>query len=88
MNEGRKYTLEEILEDVKKEFNFAISKWDGFSSLHEAYAIVLEEVDELWEEVKRSQKNPEHIELAKEEAIQVATMAIRLIFDCCTKGSD
>ena len=80
-----KYTLQEILEDIKKEFEFATKKWKGFNSLHEAYAIVLEEVDELWEEVKKSQKNPEYIKLAKEEAIQVATMAIRLIFDCCEK---
>ena len=75
--------LEEILEDVKKEFEFAISNWKGFNSLHEAYAIVLEEVDELWKEVKASQKNPYRIKFAKQEAIQVATMAIRLIFDCC-----
>ena len=80
-----KIYLQEILEDVKKEFDFATNKWGGFNSLHEAYAIVLEEVDELWEEVKRSQKDPTRIKFAKEEAIQVATMAIRLIFDCCKK---
>lgn len=78
-------TLENILEDITREFRSAVHTWGGFSSLHEAYAIVLEEVDELWEEVKSSQKNPEHIKLARKEAIQVATMAIRLIYDCCDK---
>lgn len=76
------YRLEEILEVVKKEFEFATNKWGRFNSLHEAYAIVLEEVDELWEEVKASQKNPSRREQVKKEAIQVATMAIRLIYDC------
>ncbi len=76
-------TLENILEDIKKEFKFATDNWGAFNSLHEAYAIVLEEVDELWLEVKSSQKRPEHTKLARKEAIQVATMAIRLIYDCC-----
>ena len=79
----KKYNLQEILEDVKKEFEFATNKYGGFTSLHEAYAVVLEEVDELWEEVKASQKDSTRIKFAKKEAIQVATMAIRLIFDCC-----
>lgn len=81
-----KYTLEEILEDVKKEFEFATNEWEGFSSLHEAYAIVLEELDELWEEVKAEQKDHSKIKHVRHEAIQVATMSIRLIFDCCKKG--
>jgi len=76
-------SLEEILEDIKKEFETASVKWAAFNSLHEAYAIVLEEVNELWEEVKASQKNPSRIKYTREEAIQVATMAIRLIYDCC-----
>lgn len=80
----KKY-LEEILEDVKKEFKFATDKYGEFNSLHEAYSVLLEEVDELWEEVKASQKDPTRIKFAKNEAIQVATMAIRLIFDCCKK---
>jgi len=77
--------LKKIFDEVFNEVIDAQSKWDQFNSLHEAYAVVLEEVDELWEEVKRSQKNQEHVELARREAIQVAAMAIRLIFDCCEK---
>ena len=75
--------LKKILEEVFNEVIDAQSKWNQFNSLHEAYAIVLEEVDELWEEVRRSQKEPTRIKFAKEEAIQVAAMAIRLILDCC-----
>lgn len=76
--------LRYILDDIKEEFFKVSKKWNGFNSLHEAYAILLEEMDELWEEVKKSQKNKDHIKRAKEEAIQVATMAVRLIYDCCS----
>lgn len=76
-----KYYLDDILEDVKKEFEFATKKYGEFHSLHEAYAIVLEEMNELWEEVKASQKDKSRGQFARKEAIQVATMAIRLIFD-------
>lgn len=53
-----------------------------FNSCHEAYGILLEEVDELWDEVKkkggiRSKK------LMRDEAKQVATAAIRFMEDLC-----
>ena len=80
-------SLKDILEDIKKEFKFATEHWGGFNSLHEAYAIVLEEMDELWDEVKRSQKDPKRMPYVREEALQVATMAIRLIYDCIPSGS-
>lgn len=43
---------------------------------HEGYAIIKEELDELWDEVKADNK-----ELALKEAVQVAAMAIRFIVD-------
>lgn len=80
--------FEIILLDIMDEFKSATKRWGGFSSLHEAYAIVLEEVNELWDEVKAAQKNPSRIKFAREEAIQVATMSIRLIYDCCDMEGD
>ena len=41
---------------------------------HHAYAILLEEVDEAWDEIKRD--NPE---AARKEMIQVAAVALRFI---------
>jgi hypothetical protein len=49
-----------------------------FHSVHEGYAVVLEEVDELWEEVKK--KNPDK-ELLKKEATQAAAMLVRFIIE-------
>ncbi len=53
-----------------------------FSSSHEGYAVLLEEVDELWEEV-RKQTGVRSKEALRKEAIQVAAMAVRFIEDVC-----
>jgi hypothetical protein len=51
-------------------------------SLHEGYAILLEEMDELKTEVwKNPRKHPDRNERARKEAIQVAAMALRLLHD-------
>lgn len=49
-------------------------------SEHEAYAVISEELDEFWEEVrkKRQVRSPEAM---RKELIQVAAMAIRTIYD-------
>ena len=47
-----------------------------FNSTHEGYAVLLEEVDELWEAVKSNDA-----ENLKEEAIQVAAMAFAILIE-------
>lgn len=51
-----------------------------FHSVHEGYAILLEEVDELWFEVKRQKPNRN---VMRTEAIQVAAMAVRFAQELC-----
>lgn len=50
------------------------------NSLHEAYAVIAEEVDELWEEVrkKRCDRRPASV---LTELIQIAAMAERAAID-------
>lgn len=49
---------------------------------HEMYAILLEEVDELWDVVKtNAKKNPQRSADMRKEAIQVAAMALRFIVE-------
>lgn len=47
-----------------------------FTSAHEGYAVLLEELDELWDEVKK--KHPDKYRMY-EEAVQVGAMAMKFI---------
>jgi hypothetical protein len=62
--------IDDEIDRAKKKFNER-----NFNSTHEGFAVLKEEVDELWDEVKR---NADKARL-REEAIQVAAMAIRFI---------
>ena len=62
----------------------ASESWPPFNSAHEGYAVLLEEVDELWDHVKTKQKLRD-IEAMKKEAIQVAAMALRFAIDVCNE---
>lgn len=49
---------------------------EDFNNQHEGYAVILEELDELWDEVKKNQRNYDLAAMHK-EAIQCAAMCIR-----------
>lgn len=68
----------EILMEVHEELDRATAKFGPFLSAHEGYAIIKEEVDELWDEVKKGNRQPE---LMRKEAIQIAAMAVRFVLD-------
>jgi hypothetical protein len=61
---------------ISKEYDMAIKKFRPFNSPHEGYAVISEELDELWDDVKAN------IEGGK-EAVQVGAMAVRFLVDCC-----
>jgi NTP pyrophosphatase (non-canonical NTP hydrolase) len=75
-------TLPFLLADVAKELSTAQSNWPPANSPHEAYAILLEEVDELWDHVKTKQSKRD-LSAMRKEAIQVAAMAIRFALEVC-----
>ena len=76
--------LEMALNWVRNEYNKATKKFGTFHNAHEGYAVLLEEVDELWENVKLNQfTHTGRDALMLVEAIQVGAMAIRFILDCC-----
>lgn len=73
-----------IIADIDMEFKRAVSLHPKFNSRHEGLAILQEEVFELQTEVyKNHAKNPEIKANQRKEAVQVAAMAIRFIYDCC-----
>ena len=67
---------DDLAEAIDDELAIAQSKFPAFKSDHEGYAVILEELDELWDAVKAN--NAKH---ARAEAVQVAAMAIRFILD-------
>jgi len=69
-------------QEIYEEMADASSKFPKFASEHEGYAILLEEVDELWEAVKLNKKrHPERYDLMRKECIQVGAMALRFLHD-------
>lgn len=73
----------ETLGVVLAELEQATCKFGSFKSAHEGYAVLLEEVDELWDEVKKNSKSRSKA-LMRAEAVQVAAMALRFIEDVCS----
>jgi len=55
---------------------------ENFHNQHEGYAVILEELDELWDEVKKNQRNYD-IPAQRKEAVQCAAMCIRFIAELC-----
>lgn len=70
------------LEEIELELYVATEKYGPFASAHEGYAIILEELDELWDAIKDKDKG---IEEFKKEAIQVGAMALRFLVDICSQ---
>ena len=67
------------LMEIKDEYDSAKLKFDRFNSAHEGYAVILEELDELWDAIKGNVSK----EIMRKEAIQVGAMALRFLNDCC-----
>jgi hypothetical protein len=65
-----------IAEQVMREFDRATMLHPTQASMHEGYAILLEELDEAWAEVKGNDPGK-----AIDEMIQVAAMAVRFCHD-------
>lgn len=72
--------LNEVGYKVEKELIIALGKYSSMKSMHEGYAVILEELDELWDEIKKQQVDKINVE---KEALQVAAMAMRFLVDCC-----
>lgn len=51
-----------------------------FHSAHEGFAVIFEEVYELWKEIIKKQTERDRV-LMRKEAIQIAAMSVRFIQD-------
>ena len=85
----------DICDAVYSEFYRATDLHAPFNSAHEGYAVLLEEVDELWAEVMKNphkgcltpadkaEGSEKRMTAMRTEAIQVAAMAMRFLKDVC-----
>lgn len=71
---------ERALRLVNGEVCRATKKHGPMASHHEGYSVILEELDELWDEIKKQTKD---VDAIRKEAIQVAAMGIRFLIDVC-----
>lgn len=79
--EAKAERVRDVTSLVVQELMSAYAKHPGRqASLHEGFAVLLEEVDELWDEVKKKQSLRSKEKLC-EEAIQIAAMAVRFVAD-------
>lgn len=72
--------IDALLAHIRAEVVRAEAKHAPMNSAHEGYAVILEEVDELWDEVKKQSdaRSPENME---KESIQIAAMACRFVLN-------
>lgn len=84
MNKEKEMIIEAFMSAVRDEIRWAMSNYPGFNSAHEGYAVLKEEVDELWEHVKTKQGNRD-LDKMKREAVQVAAMALRFAVEVCNE---
>lgn len=70
-----------VLNMVADELSRALIIHGSMTSPHEGYAVILEELDELWTE---TMANRGHSERAMKEAIQIAAMGLRYVMDLGT----
>lgn len=76
---------ERILLEVFEEVQSATELYPPMHTAHEGWALLLEEVDELWDYVKAKPKYRD-VTAMRKEAVQVTAMAIRFIHDICDGG--
>lgn len=74
-------TFNDIWREIREELERAFAAYPPFNSAHEGWAIIKEELDELWEVVREKQRHPGRPARLRREATQVAAMAIRFLLE-------
>jgi hypothetical protein len=69
-----------LLDEVQDALLNAMEKHTTFNSFHEGYAVILEELEEYWAEVKRWPKNHNPAAM-RTELLHTAAMCLRTIID-------
>jgi len=75
--------LENYVEEIVAEYKMSVVRFGRHRSLHEAWAVIYEELDELWEAVRMKSDGDqrERRAIARKESKQIAAMALKLMVD-------
>ncbi len=73
---------DEAFKQIETEFLRASDLYPDLHSNHEAYAVIKEELDELWDEIKRSKETTGNKQI-KHELIQIGAMVVRYLDNLC-----
>jgi NTP pyrophosphatase (non-canonical NTP hydrolase) len=69
------------MREIAASYTKARAKHAPMRGPHEGYAILLEEVDELWDEIKKWQPDAPNREAMRKEALHVAAMALAFLLE-------
>lgn len=72
--------IERAMGEVLDELSAVDRRFPPYSCAHHGYAIILEELDELWDEIRKNQSGRSIANL-RAEAMQVASTALRFMVD-------
>ena len=78
VEELRRLRQSTTLDDVRAELGRARAHHGPMRGVHEGWAVIYEELDELWDEVRAKKLNPDKL---RKEALQTAAMCVRFIED-------
>lgn len=80
MNKRQQNKAKLITGFVFDEYMHARTKFPAFNNFHEGYAVLLEELDELWDEIKKN-SSIRDLEKIIDETIHVGAMATAILVD-------
>jgi hypothetical protein len=76
------YREEVAARDALKELRAATALFGNFASVHEAYGVLMEEVAELFDEIRKKDDQRDYHNM-RHEAIQIAAMALKICTGIC-----
>ena len=74
--------VDEALKQIENEYLRASDLYSDLHSNHEGYAVIKEELDELWNEIKKSKETKGNKNIRK-ELVQIGAMVIRYLDNLC-----
>lgn len=74
--------IDEAFKQIENEYLRATDLYPDLHSNHEAYAVIKEEMDELWDAIKKSKETHGNKEI-REELIHVGAMVVRYLNNLC-----